>query len=254
MKSILKATFLSSGTLRHLLPRQHYPVTIATPFSSVSMSLSSTSTPSSSRSVYPELLVYDLDACLWDQEMFEMDEMPGKVVRGDLNGKGEGVVGVMSGGHKISLHKGGLVSLQEHWDDAYPGMKVALASSANTPFAEQVGRASLKMLDVVPGVTVWDVLMRDWDGVDVNQIGRQPPLSPNKSATHFPILREKTGVRYDRMLFFDDCNWADHCGMVERNCKEKDSGKGPATVRTPYGLGEKDFRKGLKVYATRNAK
>ena len=56
--------------------------------------------------------MYDLDACLWDQEMFEMDEMPGKVVRGDLNGKGEGVVGVMSGGHKISLHKGGLVSLQ----------------------------------------------------------------------------------------------------------------------------------------------
>ena len=28
-------------------------------------------------------------------------------------------------------------------------------------------------------------------------------MSANKSATHFPILRELTRVRYDRMLFFD---------------------------------------------------
>eukprot|EP00553_Chaetoceros_curvisetus_P012704 CAMPEP_0204641660 /NCGR_PEP_ID=MMETSP0717-20131115/51258_1 /ASSEMBLY_ACC=CAM_ASM_000666 /TAXON_ID=230516 /ORGANISM="Chaetoceros curvisetus" /LENGTH=133 /DNA_ID=CAMNT_0051662351 /DNA_START=834 /DNA_END=1235 /DNA_ORIENTATION=- len=131
-------------------------------------------------------------------------------------------------------------------------MKVALASSANTPFAEKVGRASLKMLEVVPGVTVWDVLMRDWDGVDVNQIGRQPPLSSNKSMTHFPILREKTGIRYDRMLFFDDCNWGDHCGMVEENCREDDSDLGPVTMRTPYGLGESEFRKGMEAYAKRS--
>ena len=66
----------------------------------------------------------------------------------------------------------------------------------------------------MPGVSVWDVLMRDWDGVDVNQIGRQPPLSPNKAKTHFPRLREATGVPYNEMLFFDDCNWGDHCGQV----------------------------------------
>ena len=62
---------------------------------------------------------------------------------------------------------------------------VALASSANTPFAEQIGRKALTMLEVYPGLTVWDLLMRDWGGRDVNQIGRQPPLSPNKAATHF---------------------------------------------------------------------
>lgn len=83
--------------------------------------------------------------------------------------------------------------------------QVAIASSADTPFAEKVGRASLKLLEVVPGVTVWDVFMRDFDGEDVNQIGRQPPLSSNKSRTHFPFLKEKTGIRFDRMLFFDDC-------------------------------------------------
>lgn len=201
---------------------------------------------------YPDLTVYDMDACLWDQEMYTMSSMPGKTVMGDLNGRGEGVIGVMSGGDEISLHKGSLISLQEHYDGKYPGMKIAMASSADTPFAEKVGRASLKMLEVVPGFTVWDLLMRDWDNVDVNQIGRQPPLSSNKSMTHFPILREKTGIRYDRMLFFDDCNWGDHCGMVEINCKEEDTGKGPATFRTPRGLGEKEWRQGLKIYAQRN--
>ncbi|KAL3939921.1 MAG: hypothetical protein SGBAC_005451 [Bacillariaceae sp.] len=200
---------------------------------------------------YPELTVYDMDACLWDQEMYTMSSLPGEKIMGDLNGRGEGVIGVMSGGDKISLHKGSLLSLQEHHDNKYPGMKVAMASSADTPFAEKVGRASLKMLEVVPGVTVWDLLMRDWDGKDVNQIGRQPPLSSNKSATHFPFLRKLTGVRYDRMLFFDDCNWGDHCGMVERNCKEEDSGVGPVTIRTPRGLGEKEWYQGIEKYAAR---
>jgi len=35
---------------------------------------------------YPELVVFDLDACLWDQEMYTMSAMPSKTTRGDLNG------------------------------------------------------------------------------------------------------------------------------------------------------------------------
>lgn len=35
---------------------------------------------------YPELVVFDLDACLWDQEMYEMRALPKKTVTGDLNG------------------------------------------------------------------------------------------------------------------------------------------------------------------------
>lgn len=92
-------------------------------------------------------------------------------------GLGEGVTGVYSGMDKISLHKGSFLALQEHAQNKYPGMKVCFASSANTPFAEKVGKATLKLLEVLPGMTVWDVVMRDWDGEDVNQIGRQPPLS-----------------------------------------------------------------------------
>ncbi|KAI2496033.1 Bicoid-interacting protein 3 (Bin3) [Fragilaria crotonensis] len=205
--------------------------------------------------LYPDLVVYDLDACFWDKEMYEMPSVPSEndIVIGDLNGRGQGVVGVMSGRrHQISLHKGALQSLQEHADGTlYPGMKVAFASSADTVFAETIGRAALKLLEVLPGLTVWDLVVgRDWKGVDVNQIGRQPPLlSSNKAKSHFPRLREVTGIRYDRMLFFDDCNWGDHCGMVAEGCKEGDTGIGPATVRTPYGLGVKEWKLGLEVYA-----
>lgn len=35
---------------------------------------------------YPELVVFDLDACLWDQEMYTCSAMPSKTVTGDLNG------------------------------------------------------------------------------------------------------------------------------------------------------------------------
>eukprot|EP00568_Trieres_chinensis_P010263 CAMPEP_0183296854 /NCGR_PEP_ID=MMETSP0160_2-20130417/4280_1 /TAXON_ID=2839 ORGANISM="Odontella Sinensis, Strain Grunow 1884" /NCGR_SAMPLE_ID=MMETSP0160_2 /ASSEMBLY_ACC=CAM_ASM_000250 /LENGTH=221 /DNA_ID=CAMNT_0025458543 /DNA_START=68 /DNA_END=729 /DNA_ORIENTATION=- len=219
LTSLVRSAFVASSALQ--APHKHGR------FTRLNMAVQDGSGP------FPELCVFDLDACLWDKEMFEMSSIPtesGKV-KGDLNGRGEGVIGVMSGRDRISLHKGSLIALQEHHDLSYPGMRIALASSADTPFAEKVGRAALKMLEVVPGVTVWDLLMRDWDGRDVNKIGRQPPLSSNKARSHFPMIRKETDVRYDRMLFFDDCNWGDHCGMVAAACREEDSGRGVTTVR-----------------------
>lgn len=197
---------------------------------------------------YPELVVFDLDACFWDQEMYEMPALPSKTVTGPLNEAGEGVTGAYSGRNKISMHPGSMVALQEHSaGDKYPGMKVCFASSADTPFAEKIGRATLKLLEVIPGVTVWDLVLKDWGGQDVNQIGRQPPLSSNKAQTHFPRIRKLTGIPYNRMLFFDDCNWGDHVGMVGRGCKE-DNGEGVVGHRTPRGLSVADWYKGLEVY------
>ena len=67
--------------------------------------------------------------------MYEMYEMPNsETVKGDLNGQGQGVVGAMSGRNQISLHKGSLLALQEHAANQYPGIKICIASSADTPF------------------------------------------------------------------------------------------------------------------------
>ena len=37
--------------------------------------------------------------------------------------------------------------------------------------------------------------------------------------------------------------------MVASGCQESDTKQGPATVRTPYGLGVKEWEQGLEVYA-----
>ena len=48
----------------------------------------------------PALAVFDLDACLWDQEMFMLSDLvdASKPVMGQLGDAGKGVVGARSGG------------------------------------------------------------------------------------------------------------------------------------------------------------
>mmetsp|Transcript_14715 Transcript_14715/g.41435 ORF Transcript_14715/g.41435 Transcript_14715/m.41435 type:complete len:281 (-) Transcript_14715:401-1243(-) len=203
----------------------------------------------------PSLTVFDLDACLWDKEMYELRELvdPANPVIGPIGGAGEGVIGARSGREVIRLHPGAMLALQRIHAGHYPGMRAAAASSADTPLAVRIGRSALDLLEVVPGVTVRQVLAMGWPkGFEGNlQIGRQPPLSSNKAATHFPRLRTLTGIPYDRMLFFDDCNWGDHCAAVASGCVEEASGLGPVTVRTPRGLMPADWETGLKKYADR---
>lgn len=191
----------------------------------------------------PKLVVLDLDMCVWSPEMYTLDEMPDRPIQGDLNGRGEGVIGVRSGGDVIRLFPGALAALQEVADGKYEGMLLAVASSADTPLAEKIGRSAMAMLEVLPGLTLKELLMRGFDDGRNLQIGRQPPLSSNKARTHFPILKEKTGIPYDQMLFFDDSLWGDHCGQVEAECP------GVVTQRTPTGLQEVEWRNALRKFA-----
>ena len=192
----------------------------------------------------PALVVWDMDDCLWHPEMFTLSEMPSEGVRGDLNGRGEGVVGVRSGSDVIRLFPDALRVLQEFWDGEHGSTKLAVASSADTPFAAAIAQAALDMLEIVPGVTLRDVLCRGHpDGTDNIWIGRTPPLSSDKSRTHFPLIREATGVAYDEMLFFDDSNWSDHCAIVSQNCP------GVVAQRTPRGLQYSEWVNGLKKFA-----
>ena len=193
----------------------------------------------------PALVVWDMDDCLWSPEMFTLSEMPSDPVRGDLNGRGEGVIGVRSGSDVIRLFPDALRVLQEFHDGDHDPTKLAVASSADTPFAAAIAQAALDILEIVPGVTLRDVLCRGHpEGLsDHIRIGRTPPLSSDKSKTHFPLIREATGIAYDEMLFFDDSNWSDHCAIVARNCP------GVVAQRTPRGLQYSEFANGLKKFA-----
>ena len=103
----------------------------------------------------------------------------------------------------------------------------------------------MALLEVRPGVTLLDAFRTAGGGFGDDcpqlQIGRSPPLSSDKSRTHFPILREVTGVPYEDMLFFDDCNWTDHVAAVGREC-------GVVGQRTPHGLTEAEWEQGLENY------
>mmetsp|Transcript_9663 Transcript_9663/g.29422 ORF Transcript_9663/g.29422 Transcript_9663/m.29422 type:complete len:156 (+) Transcript_9663:547-1014(+) len=151
----------------------------------------------------------------------------------------------MSGVDKIAIFPGALRALQEVHDGVHGEMRLAVASSADTPRAVEIGKAAMKILEIVPGKTFYDVLMRGWEpGYEGHlQVGRSPPLSSDKSKTHFPILKEATGVPYEQMLFFDDSAWSDHCAMVERACP------GVVTQRTPRGMQYDEWQRGLHKFA-----
>jgi magnesium-dependent phosphatase 1 len=191
----------------------------------------------------PSLCVLDLDMCVWSPEMYLLGEMPDRPIIGDLNGRGEGVIGVHSGPDVIKLFPGALAALQECADGLHGDMKLAVASSADTPRAEKIGRAAMQILEILPGLTMYELLTRDFEDGRNLQIGRQPPLSSNKAQTHFPILLRETGIPYDEMVFFDDCGWGDHCANVEKNCK------GVVTQRTPRGLTVVEWRNALRKFA-----
>lgn len=226
-----------------------YPALIVRP---TPMGLKSNITPlnvamtSEVPAVLPSLCVLDLDMCVWSPEMYELSHIPTQddAIMGDLNGRGDGVVGVRSGSDVIRIFPGALTAFQEVADGKYNGMRLAVASSADTPLAETIGRAAMQILEVIPGVTMFEVLTRGGfeDGRNL-QIGRQKPLSSDKSRTHFPILKDATGVPYDEMLFFDDSMWSDHCRMVEANCP------GVVTQRTPRGMQVAEWRNALRKFA-----
>lgn len=199
-------------------------------------------------SILPELVVFDLDACLWLPEMYTLREIPTTDDRifGKL-GESNGCVGLRSSGEVIRLFPDAVEILQSIYQGKYTGLRCAVASSADTPRATAVAKASLSLLEIMPGITMKDVFSNGWDSTFEGniQIGRQSPLSSNKATSHFPIIREATKIPYDKMIYFDDCLWDDHCTNVAKQCP------GVVTQRTPSGLRKRDWENCLKSYAQR---
>lgn len=70
---------------------------------------------------------------------------------------------------------------------------------------------------VSPGVTAGDVVT-------------YREIYPDNKGRHFKSLHKASGIPYEDMLFFDDCNWGDNCRDVEWACP------GVVTTKTPDGL------------------
>jgi len=196
----------------------------------------SSSSSGSSSSAIPSLFVFDLDDCLWTPEMHELYGEPIVPVHGPLVPSDDvGVVGlrVPRGGRDqtVTLYDGARRVLYElATNPAYRDTPIAVASTSLEP---SYSHRCLEELEITKGTTLADM-------VSFRQIGRSGRLTSDKRS-HFRLLHLESGVPYGEMLFFDDCNWGDHCGVVSREF-------GVVSHRTPSGLTVRDFERGMAKY------
>eukprot|EP00667_Euglena_gracilis_P025583 EG_transcript_30111 len=180
----------------------------------------------------PHMIVFDLDDCLWHPEMHELARPPAEAVVGDLGGGQQGVVGLRAGRDVVRLHSGALIALQQLCTD--PLLQSVIVAAASTSLEPTYAHSCLDGLEILPGTTVGSRFAH-------RMIGRSGRLTARKTS-HFRELHREAGVPYEEMLFFDDCNWGDHCRDVAE-------AYGVVTQRTPAGLIEKDWYAGLQKFA-----
>ena len=194
----------------------------------------------------PSMIVFDLDDCIWTPEMHELSGKPSVPVEGPLDPlepttSDLGTIGMrvrsrrgMWDGNEdecVMLYDGARLALRElALNPIYRGIKLAAASSSLEP---TYSHACLRGIEVMPGLTLRDMFSYD-------QIGRTGKLTPRKTS-HFRELHKESGVPYEEMLFFDDCNWGDHCADVTR-------AYGVVSQRTPSGMRLEEFHRGLDKY------
>ncbi|KAL7479825.1 hypothetical protein ACHAW6_005538, partial [Cyclotella cf. meneghiniana] len=201
----------------------------------------------------PSIIVFDLDDCLWTPEMHELSGPPSIPIEGPLdpNNPSESPLGTIGMGvpstrrkkrgawgdgyhadEVVELYPGARLALRElARNPKYRNVKIAVASTSLEP---EYSRSCIAGIEIVEGVTMKDM-------ISYAQIGRSGKLTSIKT-THFQLIHEQSGVPYDDMLFFDDCNWDDHVGYLERNF-------GVVGIRTPNGLSFDEFHQGLQKFS-----
>ena len=110
--------------------------------------------------ILPELIVFDLDMCIWQPEMYTLHEIPNEksekiyapLIKSDDDSKG--VIAVRSGDEFIKLFPAALKVLQDFYLGKYPNTRIAAASSADTPTAVKIGRSAMNYLEILPGVSM----------------------------------------------------------------------------------------------------
>jgi magnesium-dependent phosphatase 1 len=184
------------------------------------------------------MIVFDLDDCLWSPEMYTLRDVPSIPEIGDLTPQGipdlnvRGCVGMkVPQGPTVKLFSGARRVLYElATDPLYKGIILASASSSEEP---TFSYSCLRGIEILPGLTLSEMFR-------FNQIGRTGDLTSDKR-THFRLLHKESKVKYEEMLFFDDCNWGDHCSTVT-------NAFGVISMRTPRGMHYKEFQDALIKY------
>mmetsp|Transcript_3509 Transcript_3509/g.10359 ORF Transcript_3509/g.10359 Transcript_3509/m.10359 type:complete len:174 (-) Transcript_3509:68-589(-) len=169
----------------------------------------------------PKLVVFDLDACCWFPEMYMMG-------RGSPFAKTSNPDHMTSaGGETVKL----LGITREVWSMLYGDARfaetgIAVASRCDEP---AWARELLGMYEVAPGVSFWNALGD----------GRLAEIYKGSKIKHFEALRQKTGVAFSDMLFFDD----DPMNISAVG------GLGVLSILTPSGVTKDAWEQGLAKFA-----
>ena len=203
-------------------------------------------------SVLPKLIVFDLDACIWLPEVYELPSSPSiPVVSNGLvsalrcskqSGRGgRGRRGDDSDDdgddqtQTLRLFPATLALFQDIFTNRngiYKGVQWGVASSSLQPDYSHLG---LELLEVFPGQNLKSLF-----DPRLVQVGRTGKLTSRKT-THFALLKAESGIEYSDMLFFDDCGWDDHVADLNQAL-------GVVGVRTPTGVGSNEFLQGLALF------
>lgn len=172
----------------------------------------------------PRLIVFDLDACLWMPEMYELMAPPKTYDRA--------AGGVRAGRDVVRLFPGAASVLRRCHGESRTTFSNTLFAAVSSTTEPAYARTCLSEIPVDD-----DRSTRVVDLLTYKQI-----YPGHKGLQHFPSLLAETGIAYDQMLFFDDCTYSDNCADVSAHCP------GVVCVRTPDGLNEQKFELGLKAF------
>lgn len=132
----------------------------------------------------PSLIVFDLDGCTWEPEMYMLSSEP-RVHEGVL---------CDSSGEEVYLLEGFLEAMSHLTSHPhFAGSEIALAS--RTHYSERAD-ICLQHLQV--------------DGRPLQEHVAHQEIFPGDKKSHFKSLKAKSGVHYHDMVFFDD---------QQRNCQ-----------------------------------
>ena len=169
----------------------------------------------------PPMVVFDLDACCWAPEMYQLwGDSPPFTQTSD-----PGVLRT-AGGTAVKL----LGDVRAIWRELHDaGVTVAVASRSDEPdWARECLR---KFVVCDKGTTMWDVAHPN---VEIYKGSKQG---------HFRELHRKTSVPFSQMLFFDD---------DPANIRDVSS-LGVTCVLTPKGVTRECFDQGMRAYQKKAA-
>mmetsp|Transcript_59009 Transcript_59009/g.175565 ORF Transcript_59009/g.175565 Transcript_59009/m.175565 type:complete len:199 (-) Transcript_59009:49-645(-) len=168
----------------------------------------------------PELVVFDLDACLWDPEMYQLRDPDGPF---EFD-KGRNVAVASSGEEVHLLGHTPAVFTELATAPCWKSSRVAVASCCDAPDSARFLLGAFLMAD--GSRPLGDIL--SW--VEIRFGSKRE---------HFRRIQRESGIPFQKMLFFDD---------QFGNCREV-ADLGVVTQRTPLGLTKDAWEEGLHRFA-----